>query len=226
VSGVRGLRLSHRLAGATLTSLLIALALSSTLLATLVALSAQLITVSRRAANEADFVATVGFAVEAIGASASAHDWRGVAGHTVEPCALENQPVGVWVVAPETLPCTGVLPNHTNPFALLTVDQISCGEACVNYQVRRLWYRRDHAWISGDDVGALMVRTFGPDGSYGRGEMLVPGLSDWRASTIRSGTHVVGVTLDTLWRASHSVGSHDQPAELSFSLLLQPGLIR
>ncbi|MDA0890826.1 MAG: hypothetical protein O3C15_00725 [Proteobacteria bacterium] len=226
MSGVKGLRPHHRLAGATLTSLLIALALSSTLLATLVAISAQLITASRRAANEADFVATVGFAMEAIGASASAYDWRGIADRTIRPCALENQPLGVWVVAPDMLPCTGALPNHANPFALLTVDQISCGAACVNSQVRRLWYRRDHAWISGDDVGALMVRTFGPDGSYGRGEMLVPGLSDWRASTIRSGDYAVGITLDMRWRASHSVGSHDQPVELSFSLLLQPGLIR
>jgi len=226
VSGFRGLRLSHRLAGATLTSLLIALALSSILLATLVTISAQLITASRYAANEADFVATVGFAVEAIGASASAYDWREAADRSIEPCALKHQPLGVWVVAPDMLTCTGALPGQANPFALLTVDRISCGEACVNSQVRRLWYRRDYAWTSGDDVGALMVRTFGPDGSYGRGEMLVAGLSDWRVSTIRSGHYAVGVTLDTRWRASHSVGSQDQPAELSVSLLLQPGLIR
>jgi len=223
VSGVKGLRLSQRLAGATLTSLLVALALSSALLATLGTISAHLIKASKRAANEADLVATVGFAVEAIGASASASDWRGIADGTLRPCALENQPLGVWVVAPDMLPCTGALPNHANPFALLTVDQSPCGESCVSTQVRRLWYRRDHAWTSGDDIGALMLRTFRPDGSYGRGEMLVAGLSHWRVSAIHLGAYAVGVMLDMRWSSSLLPGNPVKSAELSVKLVLPSG---
>ena len=46
---------------------------------------------------------------------------------------------------------------------------------------RRLFYLRQYAWVPGDGLGALMVKSFqATGGGFGRAEMLLPGVVVWQ----------------------------------------------
>ena len=73
----------------------------------------------------------------------------------------------------DRLDCIGIV--HAQPgLPALVIDTVN-----EQWQ-RRLFYIRQHAWVPGDDLGALMVKEFISDADgFGRAEMVLPGVLAW-----------------------------------------------
>jgi len=65
------------------------------------------------------------------------------------------------------------------------LPQDCSGVASLPSWSRHLYYLRDFSWDSGDGVGALMMKTWRPESrTFGRGEVLVPGVVNWALKPI------------------------------------------
>ena len=216
--------------GLTLPALLVGMALSTGLLAALIDISVQLITTSIRVANKADFLATVAHSMEALAAAArssAVEESTGVgADISPRPCEPELQPVGVWVLSPRDIRCASGLPESPTATVLLSNQMVPCEERCEGVtQLRRLWYRRAYAWQPGDERGALMVKEFDGQGSYGRAEMMAAGLFYWVGARITSAAGKQGVQLETNWRFTDGVLLDDEDDGVSLHLTLFPSAL-
>lgn len=220
-----------RCMGVTLPALLVGMALSAGFLSALIAVSAQLVSTSIRIANHTDFLATVAHAVEVLAASAGSFEndvTNTTAGETVpKPCEPAPQPVGVWVLDIQSVPCVKGISDSLDSFVLLSNQTYSCVATCnVLPQRRRLWYWREDAWRPGDQRGALMVKEFDGRGAYGRAEMVAAGMIAWTGLRIFSNGGQEGAQLDMVWRSDESVVLAEESSVLRLRLTLFPGVVR
>ena len=221
---------SVRCRGATLPALLVGMALSTGLLAALIAVSIQLVVTAARAASEADFIATVAHSMEALATTTRSADvgapFGATSGSLPKPCEPGVHAVGLWMLNPRHIHCVSGLPNSPNAYVLFSSQDGPCTKTCdVTHQQRRLWYRRAHAWEQGDQLGALMVKEFDGRTTYGRAEMVAPGLISLTGSSIVSASGHQGVQLELVWRYGAGLSASHDAMELPLQLTLFPSRV-
>ena len=218
---------SSRCQGATLPALLVGMALSTGLLAALIAVSVQLVVTATRAAREADFLVTVAHSMEALATTTrSAHvgaPFGANSGSLPKPCEPGAHPVGLWMVDARGIHCASGLSDPQTDHVLFSSQDRPCEEPCdISQQYRRLWYRRADAWEQGDQLGALMVKEFDGRTAYGRAEMVASGLTSLTGSSIVSGAGEQGVQLELVWSFGARLSASHDAMELPLQLTLFP----
>ena len=208
-------------------ALLVGMALSTGLLAALIAVSVQLVVTAIRAASEADFLATVAHSMEALVNTTRSADvgapFGATSGSLPKPCEPGAHPVGLWMVDARHIHCASGLPDTPNAYVLFTNQALPCALPCnVIHQHRRLWYRRAYAWEQGDQLGALMVKEFDGRIAFGRAEMVAPGLALLTGSSIVSGAGEQGVQLELVWSFGAGLSASHDAMELPLQLTLFP----
>ena len=221
---------SARCRGATLPALLVGMALSTGLLAALIAVSVQLVVTATRVASEADFLATVAHSMEALATTTRSVDVGAPAGATPnslpKPCEPGVHPVGLWMVAARDIHCVSGLSDAQTVHVFLSSQDRPCKATCdISHQQRRLWYRRAHAWEHGDQLGALMVKEFDGRTTYGRAEMVAPGLASLAGSSIVSAAGQQGVQLELVWSFGAGLSARRDTMELPVQLTLLPSRV-
>lgn len=216
---------SPRCRGATLPALLVGMALSTGLLAALIAVSVQLVVTATRAANEADFLAAVAHSMEALATTTRSADvgapFGATSGSLPKPCEPGAHPVGLWMVDVRAIHCASGLGDPQTGHVLFSSQVRPCEEPCdISQQHRRLWYRRAYAWEQGDQLGALMVKEFDGRAAYGRAEMVAPGLTSLTGSGIVSAGGHQGVQLEMVWRYGAGLTASHNVTELPLQLTL------
>lgn len=230
MSGTRAAVSSFRCRGATLPALLVGMALSTGLLAALIAVSVQLVVTASRAASEADFLATVAHSMETLATTARSVNDGPSAGTNPnslpKPCEPGAHPVGLWMVDARDIHCASGLRDAPTANILFSSQDRPCKEACgISHQQRRLWYRRPYAWAPGDQFGALMVKEFDGMIAYGRAEMVAPGLTSWAGSNIVSAAGAQGVQLELVWSSGEGISAGLGTVALPVELTLFPSQV-
>ena len=211
-------------------ALLVGMALSTGLLAALIAVSVQLVVTATRAAREADFLATVAHSMEALATTTRSADVGAPAGATPnsspKPCEPGAHPVGLWMVDAGAIHCASGLSDPQTDHVFFSSQDRPCEEPCdISHQHRRLWYRRAHAWEQGDQLGALMVKEFDGRTAYGRAEMVAPGLTSWAGSNIVSARGEQGVQLELVWSFTAGLSAGPDTMKLPLQLTLFPSRV-
>ena len=227
MNGTRVAVSSRPCRGATLPALLVGMALSTGLLAALIAVSVQLVVTAARAASEADFLATVAHSMEALATTTRSADvgapFGATAGSLPKPCEPGAHPVGLWMVDARAIHCASGLIDPQTDHVLFSSQDRPCEEPCdISQQHRRLWYRRAYAWEQGDQLGALMVKEFDGRTAYGRAEMVAPGLTSLTGSSVVSAAGHQGVQLEMVWSFGAGLSAGPNMVELPFQLTLFP----
>jgi hypothetical protein len=206
------------------------MALSTGLLAALIAVSVQLVVTAARVASEADFLATVAHSMEALATTTRSAGVGAPAGvppnSSPKPCEPGAHPVGLWMVDAGAIHCASGLGDPQTEHVLFSSQDRPCEEPCdISHQHRRLWYRRAHAWEQGDQLGALMVKEFDGSTAYGRAEMVAPGLASLTGSSIVSAAGHQGVQLELVWSVGAGLTASHDAMELPVQLTLFPSRV-
>jgi Tfp pilus assembly protein PilE len=170
--------------GVSLVELLVAMALSALLIAGVADTVVHLLRVSILSNDRAELNERAAFLLrffEALAAdaqpspmSASSGISAGAGSTCYVPQAAPTVGSSMSKLPADMLDCLGIVHARQGLHALV----IDTGNE--QWQ-RRLFYIRQHAWVPGDDLGALMVKQFVSDADgFGRAEMVLPGVLFWQ----------------------------------------------
>ena len=169
--------------GVSLVELLVAMALSALLIAGVADTVVHLLRVSMLSDDRAELNERVAFSLrffEALVADAQPSPMsapNGISAWGSSNCyvsqAAPSLGSSMRKIPAHMLDCIGIV--HAQPgLPALVIDTVN-----EQWQ-RRLFYIRQHAWVPGDDLGALMVKEFVSDADgFGRAEMVLPGVLAW-----------------------------------------------